>query len=83
MYDDLVEFLQESVTPFHAAGKLAARRGLHPPGGGRLLEPGAGQGLLCHPERLVCCCVARAGARHRRLAHCGQPQRFPFVEGQE
>ena len=42
MYDDLVEFLQESVTPFHAAAnrrKLAARRRLHPAGGGRLLEP--------------------------------------------
>ena len=42
MYDDLVEFLQESVTPFHAAAnrrKLAVRRRLHPAGGGRLLEP--------------------------------------------
>ena len=80
MYDDLVEFLQESVTPFHAAA--TAESWLRAAGYTRLeeadywnLEPG--KGLLCHPERLVCCCVARAGARHRRLAHCGQPQRFP------
>ena len=42
MYDDLVEFLQESVTPFHAAATAESwlcAAGLHPAGGGRLLEP--------------------------------------------
>ena len=75
MYDDLVEFLQESVTPFHAAA--TAESWLRAAGFTRLeeadywnLEPG------------VRCGVARAEARHRRLAHRGQPQRLPVVENQ-
>ena len=85
MYDDLVEFLQESVTPFHAAA--IAESWLRAAGFTRLeeadywnLEPG--KGYYTTPQRLVRCGVARAAARHRRLAHRGQPQRPPVVENQ-
>ena len=69
MYDDLVEFLQESVTPFHAAA--TAESWLRAAGFTRLeeadywnLEPG--KGYYTTPQRLVRCGVARAAARHRR-----------------
>ena len=69
MYDDLVEFLQESVTPFHAAA--TAESWLCAAGFTRLeeadywnLEPGKGYYTT------------------RRLAHRGQPQRLPVVENQ-
>lgn len=85
MYDDLVEFLQESVTPFHAAA--IAESWLRAAGFTRLeeadywnLEPG--KGYYTTRQRLVRCGVARAAARHRRLAHRGQPQRLPVVENQ-
>ena len=70
MYDDLVEFLQESVTPFHAAA--TAESWLCAAGFTRLeeadywnLEPGKGY------------YTTRNGSAHR-----GQPQRLPVVENQ-
>lgn len=85
MYDDLVEFLQESVTPFHAAA--TAESWLCAAGFTRLeeadywnLEPG--KGYYTTRQRLVRCGVARAAACYRRLAHRGQPQRLPVVENQ-
>ena len=76
MYDDLVEFLQESVTPFHAAA--TAESWLCAAGFTRLeeadywnLEPGKGYYT-----------TRNGSSRHRRLAHRGQPQRLPVVENQ-
>ena len=80
MYDDLVEFLQESVTPFHAAA--TAESWLCAAGFTRLeeadywnLEPGKGYYTTRNGS-------SGAAARHRRLAHRGQPQRLPVVENQ-
>ena len=71
MYDDLVEFLQESVTPFHAAA--TAESWLCAAGFTRLeeadywnLEPGKGYYTT----------------RNGSSAHRGQPQRLPVVENQ-
>ena len=69
MYDELVEFLQESVTPFHAAATAEA-------------QAMALADFLEHPQRLGCHCMAGAAARYRRLAHRCQPQRLPLLEDQ-
>ena len=83
MYDELVEFLQESVTPFHAAA--TAESWLAAAGFTRLeeadywnLEPGKGYYIT----RNGCHCMGGAAARHRRLAHRRQPQRLPLLEDQ-
>ena len=79
MYDDLVEFLQESVTPFHAAA--TAESWLAAAGFTRLeeadywnLEPGKGYYITRNGSA--------AAARYRRLAHRCQPQRLPLLEDQ-
>ena len=79
MYDDLVEFLQESVTPFHAAA--TAESWLCAAGFTRLeeadywnLEPGKGYYTTRNGSSVVAWRVP--------LAHRGQPQRLPVVENQ-
>ena len=78
MYDDLVEFLQESVTPFHAAA--TAESWLRAAGFTRLeeadywnLEPGKGYYTTRNGST--------AGAWGGRRVD-GQPQRLPVVENQ-
>ena len=77
MYDDLVEFLQESVTPFHAAA--TAESWLRAAGFTRLeeadywnLEPGKGYYTTRNGSSVVAW----------RVPHRGQPQRLPVVENQ-
>ena len=78
MYDDLVEFLQESVTPFHAAA--TAESWLCAAGFTRLeeadywnLEPGKGYYTTRNGSSVVAWRVPQ---------HRGQPQRLPVVENQ-
>ena len=77
MYDDLVEFLQESVTPFHAAA--TAESWLAAAGFTRLeeadywnLEPGKGYYITRNGSAVIAW----------RLAHRRQPQRLPLLEDQ-
>ncbi len=81
MYDDLVEFLQESVTPFHAAA--TAESWLRAAGFTRLaeadywnLEPG----ILHHPQRLVRAGMAYARGEPSAATQRGQPQRLAHLE---
>lgn len=85
MYDELVEFLQESVTPFHAAA--TAESWLAAAGFTRLeeadywnLEPGKGYYITRNGSAVIAWRVP--AARHRRLAHRRQPQRLPLLEDQ-
>ena len=77
MYDDLVEFLQESVTPFHAAA--TAESWLAAAGFTRLeeadywnLEPGKGYYITRNGSAVIAW----------RVPHRCQPQRLPLLEDQ-